>query len=125
MDLSALLASPGRKLALILGELLLLAILLGWLFWSRASLKTDLAQAEANAATLQSANRAKAKALEGLRSYAKLSDKALEQRDVALRNISAQREALRQQTDEVMRNDQNARAWADMPLPPAVRQLLR
>ncbi len=127
MNLASLLdpTSTARKLALGLGLALVLAILLGWLFWSRASLKADLVQAEANAATLQGANRAKAKAIEGLRDYAKISDKALEQRDLALRNISAQREALRQQTDEVMRNDPNARAWADMPLPPAVRQLLR
>ena len=117
--------SGTNKLAIYLGAALVMAILLGWLFWSRASLKTDLVQAEANVATLQGANRAKAKSIEGLRSYAKDTDKALGQRDKALKDITAQREALRQQTEGVMRNDPKARAWADEPLPDSVRRLLR
>ena len=117
--------SGANKLAIYLGAALVLAVLLGWLFVSRASLKTDLVQAEANVATLQGANRAKAKALEDLRSYAKDTDKALAQRDKALKDITAQRAALRQQTEGVMRNDPIARAWADEPLPDSVRRLLR
>lgn len=113
------------KLTLCLVAALVLAVLLGWLFWSRASLKADLIQAEANVATLQGANRAKAKAIEDLRSYAKTTDKALTQRDLALKTIAAQRDELRRQTNEVMRNDPKARAWADEPLPPAVLRLLR
>jgi len=114
----------ANKLVVYLGAALVLAILLGWLFWSRASVKTDLVQAEANVATLQGANRAKAKAIEDLRSYAKTVDKALTQRDQALKTITAQREALRQQFEEALRNDPKTRAWADEPLPDAVRRLL-
>lgn len=115
---------PSR-LVIYLGAALVLSVLLGWLFWSRANLKTDLVQAEANVTTLQTANRAKAKAIEGLRSYAKDTEKALGQRDKALKNITAQREALRQQLEEVVRNDPKARAWADEPLPDSVLRLLR
>ena len=126
MNLSFLDPSSGyRKLAVYLGAALVLAILLGWLFWSRANLKADLVQAEANVTTLQGANRAKAKAIEGLRDYVKDTDKALGQRDKALKDITAQREALRQQIEEVMRNDPKARAWTDEPLPDSVRRLLR
>jgi LysB family phage lysis regulatory protein len=115
---------PGLKLALGLGAALILAVAIAWLAVSRANLKADLAQAEANVATLQGANRAKAKVLEELRSYATATDKALTQRDKALQEITAQRAALRQQMEEVMRDDPKVRAWADEPLPAAVRQLL-
>lgn len=118
------LTKPATKLALGLGLALVLAVAIGWLCWSRASLKGDLATAEANVATLQGGNRAKAKAIEDLRSYARTTDKALAQRELALKTISAQRDALSRQTEEVMRNDPKARAWADEPLPDAVRQLL-
>lgn len=131
MNLAALLsavggpASTARKLALGLGAALALAVLLGWLCWSRASLKADLAQAEAGVATLQTANRAKAKALEDMRAVAATTDKALAQRELALQNITAQREALRQQITEEVRNDPEARAWFDVPLPAAVRRVLQ
>lgn len=118
------LTKPAAKLALGLGGALILALAIGWLAVSRANLKADLAQAEANVATLQGANRAKAKAIEELRSYATATDKALTQRDKALQEITAQRAALRQQMEEVMRDDPKVRAWADEPLPAAVRQLL-
>ncbi|MGE4264245.1 MAG: hypothetical protein AB7E46_07215 [Desulfovibrio sp.] len=124
MDLTTLTAKPAVKLALGLGAALILTVVIGWLFWSRAALKTDIAQAEANVATLQGANRAKAKAIEELRKYAEATDKALTQRDKALQEITAQRAALRQQMEEVMRDDPKVRAWADEPLPAAVRQLL-
>jgi LysB family phage lysis regulatory protein len=124
MDLTTLTAKPGLKLALGLGLALILAVVIGWLFWSRASLKGDLTQAEANVATLQGVNRAKAKAIEELQKYARTTDNALTQRDKALQQITAQRAALRQQMEEVMRNDPKTRAWADEPLPAAVRQLL-
>lgn len=127
MNLAALLnpASTARKVALGLAVALVLAVLLGWLFASRASLKADLAQAEANVATLQTANRAKAKALEDMRAVAATTDKALAQRELALAGITAQREALRQQIEEGVRNDPEARAWFDVPLPAAVRRVLR
>jgi len=123
MDLTSL--TTKGKLALGLSLALALTLLFGWLAVSRANVKTDLAQAEANVATLQGANRAKARAIEELRKYAEATDKALTQRDTALQQITAQRAALRQQMEEVMRNDSSARAWADEPLPAAVRQLLR
>lgn len=124
MDLTTLTAKPAFKLALGLGGALILAVVIGWLVVSRANLKADLAQAEANVATLQGANRTKARAIEELRSYARTTDKALTQRDKALQQITAQRAALRQQMEEVMRDDPKTRAWADEPLPAAVRQLL-
>ncbi len=126
MNLTSLLdpTSTARKVAIGLGAALVLSVLLGWLFWSRANLKADLVQAEANVATLQGANRAKAKVIEGLRNFAKDTDKALTQRDQALKDITAQREALRQQIEGVMRNDPKARVWADEPLPESVRRLL-
>lgn len=126
MNLASLLdpTSTLRKVAIGLAVALALAVLIGWLAWSRQSLKTDLVQAEANVATLQTANRAKAKAIEGLRNYAKTVDEALTRRGKALEEITAQRAALRQQTVEVMRNEPSARAWADEPLPDAVRRLL-
>lgn len=125
MDLTNLTASPGRKLALGLGLALILAVAIGWLCWSRSSLKGDLAMAEANAARLQGANRAKAKALEDMRAYSAITDKALAQRELAVRGITAQREALRQQIEEGVRNDPETRAWFDVPLPAAVRRVLR
>lgn len=125
MNLTNLTASPGRKLALGLGLALLLAVAIGWLCWSRASLKGDLATAEANVTTLQGANRAKAKALDDMRAYSAITDKALAQRELAVRGITAQREALRQQIEEGVRNDPETRAWFDVPLPAAVRRVLR
>lgn len=118
-------ASPGRKLALGLGLALILAVAIGWLCWSRASLKGDLATADANVTTLQGANRAKAKALEDMRAYSAITGKALVQRELAVRGITAQREALRQQIEEGVRNDPETRAWFDVPLPAAVRRVLR
>lgn len=118
------LTKPAAKLALGLGGALILALAIAWLAVSRANLKADLTQAEANVATLQGANRAKARAIEELRNYATATDKALTQRDKALQEITAQRAALRQQMEEVMRDDPKTRAWADEPLPAAVRQLL-
>lgn len=118
------LTKPAAKLALGLGGALILALAIAWLAVSRANLKADLAQAEANVATLQGTNRAKARAIEELRSYARTTDNALTQRDKTLQEITAQRAALRQQMDEVMHEDPKTRAWADEPLPAAVRQLL-
>ncbi len=127
MNLTDILDPPSaaRKVALGLAVALALAVLLGWLFVSRASLKADLAQAEANVGTLQTANRAKAKALEDMRAYPATTDKALAQRELALAGITAQREALRQQIEEGVRNDPEARAWIDVPLPAAVRRVLQ
>lgn len=124
MNLTTLTAKPAVKLALGLGLTLALTAVFAWLAASRANLKADLAQAEANVATLQGANRAKARAIEELRNYATATDEALSQRDKALQQITAQRAALRQQMEEVMRDDPKTRAWADEPLPAAVRQLL-
>lgn len=118
-------ASTARKLAIGLTVALALAVLLGWLFWSRASLKADLATAEANVATLQGANRAKAKTIEDMKSASRAMEKALEGREAALNTISAQREALRLQLVEVLKNDPTARDWAARPLPDSVRRLLQ
>lgn len=119
------LTGGSNKLAIYLGAALVLAVLLGWLFWSRASLKGDLAQAEANVTTLQGANRAKAKAIEDLQRTAKTVDAAMVQREHDIQAITAQREALRAKLVEVLANDPQSRAWADQPVPSAVRGLLR
>lgn len=117
--------STFRKVAIVLAMALALAVLLGWLFWSRASLKADLATAEANVATLQGANRAKAKTIEDMKSASRAMEKALEGREAAMNTISAQREALRLQLTEVLKNDPTARDWAARPLPDGVRRLLQ
>lgn len=119
------LTKPATKLALGFGLALILAVVIGWLCWSRASLKGDLATAEANVATLQSANRAKAKALEDIRAYAATTEEALAQRELALRGVTAQRATLRQQIEEGVRNDPETRAWFAVPLPAAVRRVLQ
>ncbi|MBA4358684.1 MAG: hypothetical protein C0405_13265 [Desulfovibrio sp.] len=125
MDLTAFASSPYRKLALGLGAALLLAVLLGWLFWSRANLKTDLVQAEANVATLQGANRAKARTIEDMRAFTKRVDQAMTAREKAMANINADRERLRTKLEEVYAHDAQALAWARQPVPASVRALLR
>lgn len=113
------------RLWLYLAAALALSILLGWLFWSRASLKGDLIQAQADVATLQGANRAKAKTIEDMQRISRVTDKALLTREAALNSISADREVLRNQLAEVLNHDPTARAWADSPLPDGVVRLLR
>jgi len=103
---------------------LALTAFIGWLLLSRANLKTDLATAEANVATLQGANRAKARAIEDMQGALKTTETALATRELTLRTISAQHDALRRQLGEVLHNDPTARAWAAQPVPAAVRQLL-
>ncbi len=127
MNLADLLnsTSTARKLAIYLGAALVVAILLGWLFCSRASLKTDLVQAEANVATLQGANRAKAKSIEDMRAFTRRVDQVMTAREKAMANIDADRERLRTKLEEVYAHDAQALAWARQPVPASVRALLR
>jgi Tfp pilus assembly protein PilO len=115
----------ANKLVVYLGAALVLAILLGWLFWSRADLKGDLAQAEANVATLQGANRAKARTIEDMRAFTRRVDQVMTAREKAMADIDADRERLRTKLEEVYAHDAQALAWARQPVPASVRALLR
>ncbi len=117
--------SGANKLAVYLGAALVLAVLLGWLFWSRANLKVDLVQAEANVATLQGANRAKARTIEDMRAFTKRVDQVMTAREKAMADIDADRERLRTKLEEVYVHDAQALAWARQPVPASVRALLR
>ncbi|MHC1700301.1 MAG: hypothetical protein AB9900_04875 [Humidesulfovibrio sp.] len=127
MNLADLLnpTSTARKVAIGLGAALVLAVLLGWLFVSRASLKADLVQAEANVATLQGSNRAKARTIEDMRAFAKRVDQVMAAREKAMADIDADRERLRTKLEEVYAHDAQALAWARQPVPASVRALLR
>jgi len=115
----------STKLTVYLGIALVLAVLLGWLFWSRASLKTDLAEANANVATLDAANKASAAALAEVRASDAAKEKALAQREATIKTISVQRETLRRKLGEALHNDPETCSWADTALPAAVRGLLQ
>lgn len=114
---SRLLAYTGAALAL--------SILLGWLFWSRAELKADLATSEANVNTLQAANRASARAIESMQAATRRTDIALAERERSLAQISAQRATLRNQLAEALRNDPETRNWHDTALPAPVVGMLK
>lgn len=117
--------STARKVAIGLGAALALAVLLGWLFVSRANLKADLAQSEANVGALQGANRAKAHTIEDMKAFARRVDQVLTAREKAMADIDADRERLRAQLEEVYSHDAQALAWAGQPVPAPVRALLR
>ena len=115
----------ASKLWLYLAAALVLSVLLGWLFWSRAELKADLATAEANVSTLQAANRASARAIESMQAATRRTDIALAERERTLAQISAQRQALRLKLSEALRNDPETRNWYDAHIPVPVRGLLK
>ncbi|MGE4292385.1 MAG: hypothetical protein AB7E32_09260 [Desulfovibrio sp.] len=101
------------------------AALVGWLFWSRAELKADVAAAEAHIVSLRAGYQASQAALVELTDEAARMDRALAARDAELKEISAQRDAARTAWEEVKRHDSTARDWAAARIPDAVRGLLR
>lgn len=113
------------RLLAYIGAALALSIVLGWLFWSRANLKADLATSEANVNTLQAANRASARAIESMQAATRRTDIALAERERTLAQISAQRETLRTKLAEALRNDPETRNWYNAILPATVRGLLK
>lgn len=113
------------KLWMYLAAALVLSIIIGWLFWSRASLRADLVTAESNVATLQTANRASARAIESMQAATRRTDIALAERERSLAQISAQRQTLRTKLAEALRNDPETRNWYDTPIPDPVRGLLK
>jgi hypothetical protein len=104
---------------------LALAILLGWLLWSRASLKADLIQERADRITVQTALDAKVKAFDELQSAKEAAINALADRDKKISEITAQSRTWQRKWQEAVRNDQETRDWAGTPLPAAVRELLQ
>lgn len=113
------------KLVIALGLALAVSVLVGWLFWSRASLKTELVDAKNTADTWEAAAKNATEAVAELRTADAEKEKALANREKTIRNINAQRDALRRQLGEVLTNDASARDWANSPVPDTVRQLLR
>lgn len=118
---SGLFGGSSSKAILWLAIGLGIALLLCWALWLRG----DLAKAEANLATVQTAYDASQAALTELQAAKELQDAALAERETQLNTINAQREALRRKLGEVMRNDQIARDWASQPIPASVRGLLQ
>lgn len=115
---------PNLKLYAGCALALVIVALVGWLFWSRASLKADLNASQANVAALELANNQTMTALQELRGARDASQAALATREKRLNEISAQRDALRLQLKEAAHNDNATRTWFDEPLPGAVRGLL-
>ena len=113
------------KLSAYLGAALALSIVIGWLLWSRAELKADLATSEANVSTLQAANRASARTIESMQAATRRTDIALAERERTLAEISAQRQTLRLKLSEALRNDPETRNWHDTALPAPVVGLLK
>jgi len=116
--------SSAKTCALIIGGVAV-AALVGWLFWSRASLRADVAQAEQRIASLRAGQQAAQAALTALTDEAARLDSALAARDAQLKKTSAQRDELRRRWKEAKRHDETARDWAAVALPAAVRGLLR
>ena len=104
--------------------LAVLGLVLG-LLWRNAALKADLAQAEADLATVMSAYEAEHEVRMQLVREAEATARVLLERETELQHISDQRDAERRRWQEVLRDDQTARDWADAPLPDAVRGMLR
>lgn len=123
--LGSVVTGKSGKMVAILGGALALTLLLGWLFWARASLKADLALSEANEATLSAANEASLATISEYREAISRQEKALADRDTAINDILAQREADRRAWKEALRHDQAAQEWSNAPLPAAARQLLQ
>lgn len=115
--------SSVRTWALIAGSLAV-AALVGWLFWSRASLKADLASAEAHVVSLRAGYQASQAALVELSEAAARQERALAAREKLLKQISAERDTARRAWQEAKNHDEATRAWADQPLPDAVRRML-
>ena len=118
---SSLFGGSSSKAILWLSIGLGVALLLCWALWLRG----DLAKAEANAATLQTAYSASQAAVQNLVDGKKRLHSSLAHREAKINTISTQREDLNRKLEEVMRNDQDARDWASQPVPASVRSLLQ
>lgn len=115
----------SKLIATLSAAALVISVLLGWLFWSRAELKADLATSEANVSTLQAANRASASTIESMQAATRRTDIALAERERTLAEISEQRQALQLKLLEALRNDPETRNWHDTDIPVPVRGLLK
>ena len=104
---------------------LVLAVLLGWLFWSRASLKADLIQERADRIAVQNAYDAKSAAFTELQAVTAATVKALADRDKQISQITAQSRVWQRKWQEAVRNDKETRDWAGTGLPASVRELLQ
>lgn len=116
----------GKYLAIATGTVVLLLLATTW--WQGATIKglrKDLVVAEQSIVTLQAAGTAKDKALADLHADLAARDAALAERDRQVASINQQRRAALQALKEATRNDQQTTAWADTPVPDAVRGLLQ
>lgn len=122
----------GNSWTLYLAAALAVSVVVGWLAWSRAeykadlaTVKTDLATAQANARTWQDAQNRTKSALDELEADKAKTDAVLATREKAINTIAAERDKLRTRLQEVKNNDPKVRAWADTPVPDAVLGVLR
>lgn len=99
------------------------ALLLGWLFWSRASLKADVAEAQATIGTLQAAYDASHAALTALQDAHHRQEIALTAREAQINQLNAQASALRAKKAKAVSRDAEYAAWRRAGSPAALREL--
>jgi len=102
--------------------------LLGWTWIQGARLdaaRSELAMAEQTNVSLLAAQQAKDAALAGALAEIAARDAALAERDRQVAEIDKQRAAALRTLKEAQRHDSIVQAWADTPVPAAVRELLR
>ena len=104
---------------------LAVAAVVVWLGWSRANLRADLAQSEANLAAVQTAYDASRAAMATLQAVMAARAEALAERDNEISKINAQSRVWQRKWQEAIRNEPETRDWADTALPESVRSLLQ
>lgn len=115
----------GHSLSVCLALALAASVLLGWLFWSRASLQAELAAAEGDVARLGDMTKLQTAALSDLKRFQEATSTALSERDTQYREFEKRSQAERTAWEGMVRNDHSVAVWAAAPVPAAVRDFLR
>ena len=87
--------------------------------------KADIATLEANLVTMTANYEAEQVARMAIERDKNAAELSILERDAELEAIYQQRDAARQRLREVLGNDPDAQAWADMPVPAGVRELFQ
>lgn len=122
---TSLFASPVKKyLSIGLGVMVVVCAFL-FLLWDRAETKTELECTRTELVAVQTAYNSATAIIANLKADIITKDNALAERELAIHEINADREALRQRWQEAIRNEPDTRNWADTSLPDAVRSMLQ
>lgn len=107
----------GGSLSFYLGAALVLSVLLGWLFWSRQTLKTELAEAGQTIGALRTAYDAHVDALSELQAEIRLRDEAESEHRTTQQEIQKRRSARDLALYKAAQNDEEVARWLGTHMP--------